>query len=244
MQGKKIVLTSDPTMMSSYHGGAILGFTATLPKSLMPDFAFRMLFCPPVAAASDGSALLAPCGMRRVEAALLEAGFDRSEVMVAHPDHLDKAIGPETEIVGITHDDPLGKIALREIEEIIGRGEPHNRSKFLALINHPLIKEHKPKLVVGGMGSWELVGEDVPVDYIFLGEGEGDFPRICRSIINGDEVPKVIRGTAVAGEDIPVNRGPTIAGIVEVGRGCWRGCSFCSPSMRTLRYRPLDKNSR
>ncbi len=241
MRGKKIVLTSDPTMMSSYHGGAILGFTATLPKSVMPEFVFKRFFCPPMAAASDGSALLAPCGMRKVEAALLEAGFDRSEVMVAHPDHLDKAIGPETEIVGITHDDPLGKIALREIEEMIGRGEPHNRSKFLALINHPLIKEHKPKLVVGGMGSWELLGEDVPVDHIFLGEGEGDFPEICRSIINGDEVPKVIRGTAVAGGNIPVNRGPTIAGIVEVGRGCWRGCSFCSPSMRTVRHRPLDK---
>ena len=241
MKGKKIVLTSDLTMMSTYHGGGLLGFSATLPKSVVPDFAFRRLFCPPVAAASDGSALLAPCGMRKVEAALLEAGFDRSEVMVAHPDHLDKAIGPETEIVSITHDDPLGKIALREIEEMIGRGEPHNRSKFLSLINHPLIKEHRPKLVVGGMGSWELVGEDVPVDHIFLGEGEGDFPGICRSIINGNEVPKIIRGTAVAGGDIPVNRGPTTAGLVEVGRGCWRGCSFCSPTKRTLRHRPLNK---
>jgi radical SAM superfamily enzyme YgiQ (UPF0313 family) len=241
MPGKKIVLTSDPTMMSSYHGGVLLGFAATLPKSVMPDFVFRWLFCPPVAAARDGSATLAPCGMRKVEAALLEAGFDRSEVTIVHPDHLEKAIGPETEIVGITHDDPLGKIALREIEEMIGRGAPHNRSKFLALVNHPLIKEHKPKVVVGGNGAWELVGEDVPVDHIYLGEGEGDFPRICRSIMNGDPVPKVIRGTVVEGQDIPVNRGPTIAGIVEVSRGCWRGCTFCSPTMRTLRHRPLER---
>jgi len=241
MLGKKIVLTSDPTMMSSYHGGVLLGFAATMPKSVMPDSVFRWLFCPPVAAAPDGSALLAPCGMRKVEAALLDAGFDRSEVTVAHPDHLDKAIGPETEIVGITHDDPLGKIAIREIEEMIGRGVPHNRSKFLALVNHPLIKKHKPKLVVGGNGAWELVGEEVPVDHVYLGEGEGDFPRICRSIMNGAPVPKVIRGTVVAGQDIPVNKGPTIAGIVEVGRGCWRGCTFCSPTMRTLRHRPLDK---
>ena len=241
MLGKKIVLTSDPTMMSSYHGGVLLGFAATMPRSVMPDFVFRRLFCPPVAAASDGSATLAPCGMRKVEAALLEAGFDRSEVMVAHPDHLEKAIGPETEIVGITHDDPLGKIAILEIEEMIGRGAPHNRSKFLALVNHPLIKEHKPKLVVGGNGAWELLGEEVPVDHIYLGEGEGDFPGICRSIMNGVPVPKVIRGAVVAGQDIPVNRGPTIAGIVEVGRGCWRGCTFCSPTMRTLRHRPLER---
>ena len=241
MPGKRIVLTSDTTMMSSYHGGVLLGFAAIMPKAVMPDLVFRWLFCPPVAASPDGSALLAPCGMRKVEAALLEAGFDRSEVMVVHPDHLEKAIGPDTEIVGITHDDPMGKIAIREIEQMIKRGPPHNRSKFLALVNHPLIKEHRPKVVVGGNGAWELLGEEVPVDHIYLGEGESDFPSICRSIMNGVGVPRIIRGTVVPGQDIPVNRGPTIAGIVEIARGCWRGCTFCSPTMRTLRHRPLEK---
>jgi radical SAM superfamily enzyme YgiQ (UPF0313 family) len=241
MPGKRIVLTSDPTMMSSYHGGVLLGFAATLPKAVMPDWIFKWLFCPPVASAPDGSALLAPCGMRKVESALLEAGYKRDEIMVAHPDHLEKAIGPQTEIVGITHDDPLGKIAIREIEEMIRRGAPHNRSKFLALLNHPLIKEHRPKIVVGGNGAWELIGEDIGVDHIYLGEGESNFPEICRQIMRGEEVPKIIQGNIVPGEDIPVNRGPTIAGIVEIGRGCWRGCAFCSPTMRSLRNRPLEK---
>jgi radical SAM superfamily enzyme YgiQ (UPF0313 family) len=237
----KIVLTSDSTMMSSYHGGVLLGFAATLPQSIMPERIFRWLFCPPVPAASDGSALLAPCGMRKVEAALLESGFRREEVMVAHPDHLHRAIGEETKIVGITHDDPLGKIAIREIEEMIDRGAPHNRAKFLSLLEHPSIRRYRPEVVVGGNGAWELMGEEVKVDHVFLGEGEGDFPEICRRIMRGEEMPKVIRGSIVAGEDIPVNRGASIAGIVEVGRGCWRGCSFCSPAMRTLRHRPLDR---
>lgn len=241
MPGKRIVLTSDTTMMSSYHGGVLLGFAAIMPRKAMPDWIFERLFCPPVASGADGQATLAPCGMRKVEAALLESGFDRSEVAVAHPQHLDRSIGPDTKIVGITHDDPLGKIAIREIEEMIGRGEPHNRSKFLSLISHPLIKEYKPKIVVGGNGAWELIGEDVGVDHIYLGEGESDFPDICRRIIGGKDVPKVNRGSIVSGEAIPVNRGATIAGIVEIGRGCWRGCSFCSPTMRTLRHRPLER---
>lgn len=243
MPGKKIVLTSDRTMMSSYHGGVLLGFASIVPVRVIPDPIFNHLFCPPVDAAADGSAVLAPCGMRKVEAALLESGFNREDVMVAHPDHLDMAIGPDTEVVGITHDDPLGKIARLEVEEMIRKGPPHNRSKFLALINHPLIKEHKPKVVVGGNGAWELVGEEAAaaVDHIYMGEGESDFPRICRSIMAGDELPRVIHGTAVPGEDIPVNRGATIGGIVEIGRGCWRGCSFCSPSMRTMRYRPISR---
>ena len=134
MPGKRIVLTSDATMMSSYHGGVMLGFAAIMPRATLPDWIFHKFFCPPVPAAKDGSAAIAPCGMRKVEAALLEAGFSREEVMVAHPYHLDKAIGPETKIVGITHDDPMGKIAVREIEDIIGRGPPFNRSKFLELV--------------------------------------------------------------------------------------------------------------
>ncbi len=238
--GKRIVLTSDSTMMSSYHGGVMLGFAAIMPRAVLPDRILRSFFCPPVPAGSDGSAKIAPCGMRKVEAALLDAGFSRDEVMVAHPDHLEKAIGPETRIVGITHDDPMGKIAARELEDIIGRGPPHNRSKFLSLVNHPLIQEHRPHVVVGGNGSWELMGEDANVDHIYIGEGESEFPGICRKILQGDEVPPVIRGTAVPADQIPVNRGATIAGIVEIGRGCWRGCAFCSPAMRTVRHRPLE----
>ncbi|HEX7444837.1 MAG TPA: radical SAM protein, partial [Methanothrix sp.] len=85
MPGKRIVLTSDSTMMSSYHGGVMLGFAAIMPRAMLPDWIFQKFFCPSVSALEDGSAAIAPCGMRKVEAALLEAGFTREEVMVAHP---------------------------------------------------------------------------------------------------------------------------------------------------------------
>ncbi len=238
--GKRIVLTSDETMMSSYHGGVMLGFAAIMPRNALPDFIFHRFFCPPVPAAEDGSAKIAPCGMRKVEAALIEAGFSRGDVVVAHPYHLDKAIGPDTKVVGITHDDPMGKIAVREIEDIIGRGPPFNRSKFLDLLSHPLIREHKPAVVLGGNGAWEVMGEDVGVDHIYLGEGESDFPEICRKIISGGSVPPVIRGGVVPGDAIPACRAPTIGGIVEIGRGCWRGCAFCSPANRVMRHRPVE----
>lgn len=237
--GKKIVLTSDQTMMSSYHGGVMLGFAAIMPERSLPDFVFHKLFCPPVPVAEDGSAALAPCGMRKVEAALLEAGFSGDEVMVAHPLHLERAIGPDTRVVGITHDDPMGKIAVREIEDIIGQGAPFNRSKFLELLNHPLMRKYRPKVVLGGNGAWEAMGEKVSVDHIYLGEGESDFPEICRKIMAGESVPPVIRGRAVPGEAIPSCQGATIGGIVEIGRGCWRGCAFCSPTNRIMRHRPI-----
>ncbi|MDD1737997.1 MAG: B12-binding domain-containing radical SAM protein [Methanothrix sp.] len=83
------------------------------------------------------------------------------------------------------------------------------------------------------------------MDVIYLGEAESDFPDICRKIISGESVPPVIRGRAVPGEDIPACRGATIGGIVEIGRGCWRGCAFCSPANRVManrvmRHRPVD----
>lgn len=240
IRGRRIVLTSDETMMSSYHGGVMLGFSSIMPSSTLPRWVFRRFFCPPVPAREDGSAAIAPCGMRKVEAALLEAGFGRDEVMVAHPDHLDQAIGPDTSIIGITHDDPMGKIAMRQIEDIIGRGPPFNRSGFLNLLNHPLIRKHRPKVVLGGNGAWEVIGEDVAVDHIYLGEAESDFPDVCRSLLRGEEVPQVIRGSAVPASEIPVSRGASIGGIVEIGRGCWRGCAFCSPANRIMRHRPIE----
>ena len=241
MSGKRIVLTSDATMMSNYNGGVMLGFASILPASLINERIFRWLFCPPVEAKADGSATLAPCGMRKVEAALLESGFKRDEVIVAHPDHLDKAIGSDTKVVGITHDDPMGKIAIREIEEMVKKGAPFNRTKFLELVGHPLIKKYQPKVIVGGNGSWEIRGEDVSVDLVYMGEGERDFPQICRDIVEGKEVPHEVRGEIVSADEIPVNRGATIGGIVEIGRGCQRGCSFCSPTMRKTRHRPISR---
>ncbi|MDM7933761.1 MAG: radical SAM protein, partial [Methanothrix sp.] len=61
MSGRRIVLTSDATMMSSYHGGVLLGFASIMPEAVLPDWIFRPLFCPPAPSAQDGSATIAPC---------------------------------------------------------------------------------------------------------------------------------------------------------------------------------------
>ena len=80
------------------------------------------------------------------------------------------------------------------------------------------------------------------MDHIYLGEGESDFPEICRKIIAGESVPAGHPGRSGFGRGTFLSiAGATIGGIVEIGRGCWRGCAFCSPAMRTLRHRPLEK---
>ncbi len=57
---------------------------------------------------TNGYANYAPYGLRKVEAALLRDGYRHEDVVVAHPDHVEKFIGSETEVVGTYEMDPLG----------------------------------------------------------------------------------------------------------------------------------------
>ena len=44
----------------------------------------------------------------KLKSALVRDGYTRDQVVVAHPDHIEKFIGPETEVVGTYEMDPLG----------------------------------------------------------------------------------------------------------------------------------------
>ena len=98
----KIVITCDRTLASDYHGLIFFGFSACLPSGTLPDWLYYPLFCPNGKHDADGRLLHANCGMRKIEAALLADGFNRDDIVVAHPDCLEKVIGPETEIVSIS----------------------------------------------------------------------------------------------------------------------------------------------
>jgi len=158
--GYKIVLTADRTLMSEYGGGIFLGFSATVPMGLMPDALYFSLFCPSVNVDDGGRVEVAPCGTRRIEAALLSYGFKEEDLAVVHPDHLRKAVGRRTKVVGVTEIDPLGKgPATSTFTEIFG-GEAYMSSKFIEVLNDPAVARFRPKIVVGGPGAWQLESEE------------------------------------------------------------------------------------
>ncbi|MEM2341025.1 MAG: radical SAM protein [Candidatus Bathyarchaeia archaeon] len=242
--GYSIVLTADRTLMSEYGGAIFLGFSACVPKGLVPDSIYFRLFCPPVEANSDGTAVVAPNGTRKIEAALLDYGFRREDVVVAHPERLHKVIGPETKALGITENDPLGiGPATTTFTEIFG-GEAYMAIKFREILNHPLVKKYKPKIIVGGAGAWQLEDEsirrDLGIDTVVIGEGEKVAGPLFEKAINGDNLPGVVYGEVVEVDEIPVIRGATIDGIIEVARGCGRGCDFCVPTLQRFRCLPID----
>lgn len=243
IRGYKIVLTADRTLMSEYSGGIFLGFSACVPKGLIPDQLYFTLFCPSVEVNRDGSVKYAPCGTRKVEAALLNHGFKSEEVIVAHPDHLDKVIGPNTKAVGITETDPLGMgPATTTFVQLFG-GEAYMSLKFRELLNHPFIKRYNPRIIVGGAGAWQLKDREVRsrlgIDCVVVGEGEKVVGLIFEKAVNGEQIPEIIFGEVVPEDEIPLIRGPTIDGIVEISRGCGRGCDFCVPTLQRYRCLPI-----
>ncbi|MDD1770246.1 MAG: B12-binding domain-containing radical SAM protein [Methanomassiliicoccales archaeon] len=244
-RGYPVVLTADRTLMSEYRGGIFLGFSACIPSGIVPEWLYFGLFCPPIDVNADGSVPVAPCGTRKIESALLDAGFARDEVIVAHPEHLSKVIGPDTKILGITENDPLGIGPATSTFTQILSGEPYMRTKFREVLSHEAVRKHRPRIVVGGPGSWQLgdpeVRKNMGIDCVVMGEAEKVAPQLFRKIMAGETVPTQVMGEITPIEEISRLKGATVDGIVEIARGCGRGCEFCVPTLAKFRCLNIDQ---
>jgi radical SAM superfamily enzyme YgiQ (UPF0313 family) len=237
----RIVLTADETMMSRYRWGIFVGFSTCMPQGIIPDWFYFTIFAPPVRRKAK-RAIYADYGLRIVEAALAEA-FGPDEVAVVHPCDLEKVVGSRTEIIGISGHDFLGiNPPTSEFVDLVNIGPPYNRVKFLALMRKPMMKEKT--VVVGGKAAWQVADETIMeklnIDYVLLGEGELTTPELFKSILAGERLPRIVEGKEPTAEEIPNIRGATIHGLVELSRGCGRGCSFCTPDMQRLRFKSVE----
>ena len=240
----RIVLTADRTLMSEYQREIFFGFSACIPQTLMPERLYFSLFCPPIKVNKDGAPEVAPYGIRKIEAALIDYGFGENDVLVAHPDHLEKVIGPQTKVVGITETDPMGNgPASSTFTEIFG-GEAYMAKKFRELLNSPGLKNYKPKIIVGGSGSWHLADEKVRkelgIDTLVLGEGEKVAGPLFEKAVTGEDLPGIVYGDPIEEWEMPIIRRATVMGIVEIARGCGCGCDFCLPSFQRFRCRSVE----
>jgi radical SAM superfamily enzyme YgiQ (UPF0313 family) len=242
-EGYTVVLTADRTLMSEYSGGVFLGFSACVPKGLIPDWLYFSMFCPSVPVNEDGSVRYAPCGTRKVEAALLNHGFKDEDVIVAHPEHLDKVVGSKTKVVGITETDPLGNAPATSTFTQLFDGEAYMKIKFEEVLNHPAIKRYRPRIIVGGPGAWQLENKAVRhrlgVDCVIVGEGDIVVGPLFEKARRGEPLPELVHGDVVETEEIPLIRRATVDGIVEIARGCGRGCKFCVPTLQRYRCRSM-----
>ena len=245
--GYKIVLTCDRTMASNYHGNMFFGFSACLPEGRLPDWFYYPVFCPSGPADERGRLLKANYGMRKIEAALLAGGFSEKDVVVAHPDHLDKVIDSDTKILCISANDPLGiGPATSTFTELWG-GEGRMAVRLRELLNHPSMREHRPRVFLGGPGAWQIAvhpekQDALGIDCVVVGEGDTTVPRLFRKVMEKDArpVPRVVQGEVAKDADIHDIVGGSICGIIEATRGCARSCAFCVPSLKKVRSRPIE----
>lgn len=237
------MLTADRTLMSSYGGSQFIGFAACFPR-VLPKQLYTRLFCP-MDRGFGCVAPAAPAGLRRIEGALLEAGVPREDVAIVYPDRLAKAVDEDTRVVGISTSDPLGRgPASSTFSSLLGR-ETYTRYFFRQLMSSPALRRSGAKVIVGGPGAWQLWDEEerreLGVDCLVEGEGDLVAPQLFADALEGRPLPSRVSGGPVPTDRIPALPGPTINGTVEISRGCGRGCEFCNPNMRQVRYIPLER---
>lgn len=294
----KIVLTADRTLMSPYRGISLATFFGCAPAvdphrsknsfwyyllkdQVTPKVLFDFI-CNPTSH-TNGIANYAPYGLRKVEAALLRDGFRREDVVVAHPDHVEKFIGPETQVVGTYEMDPLGMgpvtMTFTYGRKQMSYDEYYNRDLHMKINAAKKKNGSNAKVIAGASGTWqynydpkkieeyglyavlegELGGIAPEIDghagqffnYLIDGAfdnmnpfakndfkvdikefGKGEKKHYGRFIHYWDE-PDI--------DMIPDIVEPSMHGMVEVMRGCGRGCKFCDVTLRPLRYYPPEK---
>jgi radical SAM superfamily enzyme YgiQ (UPF0313 family) len=243
----KIVLTASATEMSDFANNPFVAFAGGFAKGPVPLWFLRRALYPPTPRNNgDCRSRYAPYGLRKIEALLLEHGFSESDVAVVHPRYLHLAIGPDTKVVGISSMDPTGMAYVsKTYSSILGGGQPLNALEFRKLVQNKSIRKYRPKIIVGGFGSWQLERKNVSdlygVDCVVIGEGETVILDLFRKAVNGERLPRVVRSEEKADYDeVPLIKHPAIHGCVQISRGCGRNCQFCTPTMQKKHDVPLQ----
>jgi radical SAM superfamily enzyme YgiQ (UPF0313 family) len=198
--------------------------------------------------AADGQAKYVPHGLRIIEALLLTR-FSPDQIAVCYPDQLGIFVGPETRVVGIHAHNPLGITFATDVYAgLYGRTcEPINAAEFRRLIQHPALRENKHhlKIIVGGPGAWQIehkhLQNEWQIDCIVHGEAEDLAVPLFEAAARGEAIPRRVEGTSPTLQRIPPIQHRSTLGVVEITRGCGRGCQFCSVALRSGRSIPLEQ---
>jgi radical SAM superfamily enzyme YgiQ (UPF0313 family) len=244
---ERVILTADSTLMSNYHRNEFLGFGTCAPSNFIPDFLYEQLFFPAIRT-MKGVPTEAPYGLRKIEAQLVKEGFDVSTVA---PNHL-KSYLKEARVLGIHVMDPFGLGPASSTLAAIMKKEPFLARHFRELLSSAVVREAKQrglKIIVGGPGVWQMryrtnFVKNYGIDCIIDGEAENVAGKLFKAAINGEDLPPTYETSVQETpslDEIPEIVGPSVNGLVEIGRGCCRGCSFCSVTQRPLRWFPIEK---
>ena len=247
MSGYEFIITTDRTMMTNHHGKEFLGFMTTAPAIGLPEMLWMWIAAPKMKVDKMGRPWQAPYGLRKVEAALIDAGF---KAAVIDPRCISKHLKTAKGIF-IGHHDYFALGPPSSEWWILTKREPVNAKSFKRFMESRAMREAKKrgvKVVVGGPAAWQWLWakeywERWGVDTVVEGEGEKVAVKLAEAICNGDPLPKYLYvppSEAPKLSEIPTIKLPSVNGLIEITRGCPRGCKFCSVTLKPLRHYTLD----
>jgi radical SAM superfamily enzyme YgiQ (UPF0313 family) len=247
VRGKKIVLAASDSESNEYLGSTWRQMLlATLPARYARYMGTRWSLENEIWA--NGLAKYVPHGLRIIEALLLRR-FPQDDIAVCYPDQLEQFVGDDTRVVGVHAHNPVGITFATDIYPALygSQIEPINAASFRRLIEHPALRRHKPhlKIIVGGPGAWQIEKKDLQdqwqIDSIVHGEAEDLVLPLFEAALNGDPLPRRVEGYSPELEHIPRIHHRSTFGVVEITRGCGRGCQFCSVALRGGKSIPLPQ---
>ena len=249
-KGRRIVLTAPLTEVIDHAGYFIQMSMASLPIWLEGILNKKYPRWRDVEYNDDGTARYMPAGVRVLEASLLRR-FPAADVVCCYPADLDKFIGPDTRIVGVSTHNPLGvTFAAGVYTSIFGSSKhPINshyaRELFAAIKASPF--RNRLRVIVGGSGGWQIVQtnsyDELSVDCVVEGRSESEETLdLFEKALRGEALPRQIDVAHPKTRDailFPDKR--TTFGVVEMTTGCGRRCQFCLPDLNPQIDLPKDK---
>ncbi len=244
-QGVKFVLTAPDTESTEQQFSPWKQMVyASAPARYVPRFTYKKNLAHEWN--EDGTAKVMPYGVRVTEEILRrEYGYD--SVAVCYPDDLDKFVGPNTVAVGVGAHNPVGTAFSTGVYSSIfgSTARPINAAESERIYLHPAIKRHRPKVIVGGAGAWQLEATGyqakLGIDTVVKGRAESVTLELFQKAAAGETLPTVVDAPEPTIEQLVTPPKRSTYGIVEMNRGCGRQCAFCSPTLETRISLPQEQ---
>jgi radical SAM superfamily enzyme YgiQ (UPF0313 family) len=243
----RVILVADRTLSGRYRV-LFEGIFATMQTTQVPEALMRHFLTPPVVTDAQGRAHTAALGLRRIESSLLtDAGLTPDDVVCTTPERLPDLLGPWVKLVLFSSSDPLGQGMSNTTTSNFWRGELYTRLwTRQALHQLKAAKQHHPfKVVLGGAGAWQCAAYpdragDLGIDVIYEGYFEDAGPELILDLLEDRPIDPHIVAARTGIERVRPICGASMMGIIELSRGCGRGCSFCSMASRGMKHLAPD----